>query len=595
MELQVPWNPSQVFCDLQKACQILSERGLKLSAKWAAEQLYGLPPCDPTNCTSTISDHFTFQESNPATYYAKSLLELGEYAHAAAVLSQIPLTKQVESMPPPLPDLSPYSFYLRAYALYMAGERRKEEDCLENSKKVASNPYLQQLLSELQDAHEDERLDAFGLHVYGMVLKSTKADSRSHPTPQAVLMQSLLQFPYNWSAWLDLAQVALVDPKMERDIEQTVGTQLAENFMFHFFCAHLQVEHQALGDALQIYQRWLDPALLGGSPYLATQAACVQYHLRRFAQAKTLLEDVHAAMPYRLDAMEVFSNILYVQEDSVALGQLAHTATQVDKYRAETCCIVGNYYSLKQQRAKAIQYFRRALQMDRTFTSAWTLMGHEYVEWKQTANAMEAYRQAVQVNPSDYRAWYGLGQTYELLEMNLYALYYYKRAAQLRPFDARMWTAVGNSYLQLKRTDDAIRSYERALQQEDTEGVATQKLASLYRRQPGMEEKAAQCYLQHLQNRYHVTHPGASSDEAVPLQVMLQGVYVEATEAEALLYLANYYRDHAEYDMAAMLASRLFEYPGPEKEEAKALLREIRSRSARGVGRRAEPSFEFSP
>jgi len=111
---------------------------------------------------------------------------------------------------------------------------------------------------------------------------------------------------------------------------------------------------------------------------------------------------------------------------------------------------------------------------------------------------MEAYRRAVQVAPGDYRAWYGLGQTYELLNMNLYALYYYKQAAQLRPYDARMWCAVGMTYAQLKRTDDAIRAYERALQQDESEGVATQKLAALYR-QEGEKEKAAQCYMRHLE------------------------------------------------------------------------------------------------
>lgn len=592
MELEVPWTPQQVLADLQKACRILTERCLKISARWAAEQMMGLS-VEAMNhidsVKSNIPDHLLFHDTDPAAYYARTLLELGEYAHAAAVLSDIPISKaaSVETMPPPSADLSPYAFYLRAYALYMAGERRKEEEAIESStkSKVLQNPYEQQLVHELQDAYEADRLDAFGLHVYGMVLKSHKKSTlpRHYPSPQTVLLQSLLEFPYNWSAWLDLAEVSLENSDVEREIEDAVQP-LAENFMFHFFCAHLQSEHQAHSEALQIYERWMDPGLLGGSPYLATQAALVNYNLRNYASAKRLLEDLHNAMPYRLDSMDVLSNILYVQEDSVALGQLAHSAVVVDKYRAETCCIVGNFYSLKQNRAKAIQYFQRALKMDRTFASAWTLMGHEYVEWKQTANAMEAYRQAVQANPNDFRAWYGLGQTYEMLEMNLYALYYYKHAAQLRPFDARMWTAVGNSYTHLKRRDDAIRAYERALQHDDLEGIATQKLAALYRGK-GESEKAAKCYLQHLKNRFHVTHKTANRQTVFRLDALtLQGLVVDPPEAEALLYLSNYYRNHGEFDKAAVIASRLLEYPGPEKEEAKALLREIRSRNATRSG-----------
>jgi anaphase-promoting complex subunit 8 len=428
------------------------------------------------------------------------------------------------------------------------------------------------------------------------------------PSPQSILMKSILQFPFNWSAWLDLAECALDDRDVERDIEEELQPSLAGHFCYHFFCGHLQSSHQAHPEALQIYERWMDPALFGGSPYLLTQYGVVQYHLRNFLPAKRMFEELHNHMPFRLDSMDVYSNILYVQEDSVALSQLAHTCVQVDKYRAETCCIVGNYYSLKQQRAKAIQYFHRALKMDRSFTSAWTLMGHEFVEWKQTSQAMEAYRRAVQVSPGDYRAWYGLGQTYEFLNMHLYALYYYKRAAQLRPYDARMWCAVGTTFVQLEQTENAIRAYERALQQDDTEGVATQKLAALYK-QDGNVEKAAQCYLRHLELRYQVTHPmaTAASSLASNLETMLQGLVVEGPEAEALLFLAIYHKDHGEFSTATLFCSRLLEYPGPEKEQAKAILRELRSRTTASTNRSrrvvtrsrareaASRDFEFSP
>lgn len=443
------------------------------------------------------------------------------------------------------------------------------------------NPYLSQLLLELLDEYEAGRLDAFGLHVYGMVLSAAKKSvvPPQSPTPQAVLMKSIRQFPFNWSAWLDLAECALDDREVERQIEEKLQPHLAGHFMYHFFCAHLQAEHQAHFEALQIYERWMDPSLFGGSPYLLTQYGVMQYHLREFAPAKRMLEDLHNHMPYRLDSMDIYSNILYVQEDSVALSRLAHAAVQVDKYRAETCCIVGNYYSLKQQRAKAIQYFQRALKMDPSFTSAWTLMGHEYVEWKQTANAIEAYRRAVQVAPSDYRAWYGLGQTYEFLNMHLYALYYYKKAVQLRPYDARMWCALGSTFMQLHRQADAIRAYERALQQGDTEGVATQKLAALYN-EKGQVEKAAECYLRHLELRHQVTNATASGAAPANLEVMLRGLVVESTEAEAILFLATYHKDQGELETASTFCSRLLEYAGPEKEQAKALLRELRSRSA---------------
>ena len=51
--------------------------------------------------------------------------------------------------------------------------------------------------------------------------------------------------------------------------------------------------------------------------------------------------------------MDAYSNILYVKEEFAALSHLAHRCASADKYRPETCAIIGNYYSLKGQHEKA--------------------------------------------------------------------------------------------------------------------------------------------------------------------------------------------------------------------------------------------------
>lgn len=145
------------------------------------------------------------------------------------------------------------------------------------------------------------------------------------------------------------------------------------------------------------------------------------------------------------------------------LAFIAQLATATDKFRPETCCVVGNYYSLKSEHEKAVMYFRRALTLDRNFLSAWTLMGHEYIEMKNTHAAIESYRRAVDVNRKDYRAWYGLGQAYEVLDMSFYALYYYQRAAALRPYDPKMWQAVGTCYMKMGLLQQSIQALKRAL------------------------------------------------------------------------------------------------------------------------------------
>ena len=45
-----------------------------------------------------------------------------------------------------------------------------------------------------------------------------------------------------------------------------------------------------------------------------------------------------------LPQVDTYSNILYVKESKRALSALAHKCVSIDKYRPESCCVIGNYY-----------------------------------------------------------------------------------------------------------------------------------------------------------------------------------------------------------------------------------------------------------
>ena len=575
--IAVDWDVRTIRKELQTAALCLSHHCLKVASKWACEQLIGLPDERDDPSTVSLAGIGLPAKVSSVELLAKSLMELGEYAHAAAVLSQP--NANVATIAPPREHLTPYGIYLRSYALYLAGEQRKHQQDLELKeealeRKTSVNPYLQQLRDELSEVYREDKLDGFGLYVYGMVLKESLPVKGPHSAAE-ILMESIVKFPCNWSAWLDFAAI----PDL-RSIQETLLDRMGSHYMYHFFSAHRLLADQAPEDAVDALEKLIRPQenqlLFAASPYVASQLAVSHYHMKEFHLAEQCFQEIHRRDPHRLEDLDMFSNILYVQDNSVALSKLAHTAARVDKYRPETCCIIGNYYSLKNQRSKAIQYFQRALKLNPDYTGAWTLMGHEFVEAENTPAAMEAYRRAADINPKDYRAWYGLGQAYKILGMPMYALYYYRKACQVRSYDPRMWCAVAGCYLALGKRTEAILAYERAIQ-DDHEGIATTQLALLYK-QDGKDEQAAQCYAKHLELRYLATtaHPSTSPT----LIDTIQGVVVQATEAAALLYLAHYYVRHGELETAALCASRLLEYPGPEKEEGKAVLREIRSRTS---------------
>ncbi|KAL7442773.1 hypothetical protein ACHAXM_008402 [Skeletonema potamos] len=565
---------------------------------------------------------------------------------------------------PPRNDLTSLGVFLRAFSLYLDGERRKEEqvtelrDPLERTKLFNTN--LPQLEADLRRSNELGELDAFGLYVYGVVLKALRGAKRApsggrqktnnnefNQTSDArtddsvgdaahvILIRSILKYPFNWSAWLDLGELCVEDSSIDQEVEELL-LPISDHWMYHFFCVHVFIEEKANENAIAIIEKLANGRMSENegqqqgffiqSAYLQSQLAMAYYDIRDYDSAHDHFLALAEREPYRLDNMDAFSNVLYVKDQKVALSHLAHRSVTVDKYRPETCIIVGNYYSSKGRHEKAVQYFQRALKLDRSYLSAWTLLGHEYIEMKNTAAAIEAYRRAVDISDREYRAWYGLGQTYEIMNMLLHALFYFRKAAALHPHDARMWCAIGGCLLGLDRRSDAEKSYERAVSLGDGEGIATRKLAELYR-EDGDEEKAAKCYLRHLELRYQsqLAAPltGGSADSSPEaFENVVSHVRVDEPEAEALLYLAYYYRDNLEYDAAILCATRLEDYPGPEKEQGKGLLRDIRSRMDHKVGQtkykrrskspktpgrgvnssmdstseaNAESSFEFSP
>lgn len=77
-----------------------------------------------------------------------------------------------------------------------------------------------------------------------------------------------------------------------------------------------------------------------------------------------IFENIVTRDPFSVELMDSYSNILYVREERTALSRLAHACHTANKYRPETCCVIGNYYSLRQEHQKALIYLRRALQMD---------------------------------------------------------------------------------------------------------------------------------------------------------------------------------------------------------------------------------------
>ena len=542
-------------------CKECQERGLTQSYKWLAEILFALKkvpfqPSKPSKdvnesnlsndevISDDISDHLEIE-----TYLmAKGYFDLKEYDRCAFFTSS-----RVSS----LADIGEKSSerkagkleFIHFYSRYLSGEKKRLDNMTDTITSVDCQQltYLQDLRSELQKLNEAKMLDGYCTYLYGIVLKRLELNDKA----KHVLIQAVNLEPCLWGAWLELAYHV-------SDRTSLQSLDLPDHWIKNIFLAHTYLELQLNEQALEIYFA-LQEAGLQESTYLLAQVAIAFHNMREVDRAVSYFQQLGEVDPYRLDNLDTYSNLLYVKEQRVELAHLAHKTVDIDKYRTETCCVIGNYYSLRSQHAKAVVYFQRALKLNPNYLSAWTLMGHEFMELKNTNAAIQSYRHAIEVNKRDYRAWYGLGQTYELLKMHYYCLYYYKRAQELRPNDSRMLVALGECYEKLEKFSDAMKCYWKAHCVGDIEGgIALYQLARMYER-TGDHDQAANAYNQYI----------IDTEDA--------GITERDQQSKAYKYLAHYYVKQNFLDYAYHYAQKCVEF-ADTREEGKAFLKEIAAR-----------------
>lgn len=70
-----------------------------------------------------------------------------------------------------------------------------------------------------------------------------------------------------------------------------------------------------------------------------------------YNEAEALFDEMRKEQPYRIEDMDIYSNLLYLQDSRHKLSLLAHDCVRIDRYRPETCCIVGTSLSCEQTRS----------------------------------------------------------------------------------------------------------------------------------------------------------------------------------------------------------------------------------------------------
>ncbi|KAL2710832.1 Anaphase-promoting complex subunit CDC23 [Kluyveromyces marxianus] len=433
-----------------------------------------------------------------------------------------------------------------------------------NGEKINLPKLYHEITEFLEESETQSKLEtALLYYLLGIIQKKQGVPSSAMNS----FLKSLKLYPYNWTCWCELlscisrADESILLLKYLNDNFSMIKEDgiVHEHLMLRFFKLAIFKEFggdfdkyiEELGDMMNLFPKF---------SFLRAQYALINYKYMDYANAEIVFDELVSMDPYRLDDLDTYSNVLYVLQKPYKLAYLAQYAANVDVYRPETCCIIANYFSSKQQHEKSILYFRRALMLDKSYTHAWILMGHEFIEMKNSHAAIECYRRAADVNPRDFQAWYGLGQAYEVLDKHSFALYYFQKACSLKPLDKRMWFASASCYEKLDKTMQAIKCFQRASQlSSEQDSAVLYRLAKLHEK----NNDISVCK--------HYMIKCVELDE-------LKKSHVADEIGKAKLWLAKHEFKHRNYQEAYTYANGVNNGTSQEIEEARAILAECRKR-----------------
>ncbi|RKP24789.1 hypothetical protein SYNPS1DRAFT_6360, partial [Syncephalis pseudoplumigaleata] len=379
------------------------------------------------------------------------------------------------------------SLFLRLYAQYMVGSRGGGRRRMVIDRRSFVNERVNievaGIVDELESMYKQGELDSFNCYLLGVVLRKQQRNEEA----LEALLDSLKAYPLNWSAWEELGECLDTFDKAN-----VVLARITDHFTRTAFQCYLAIERFRYFEVVENTVPKIEK-LFPTSRFVKSLYISEAYKLQDFNQAEKHCDDVRKRDPYQLEQMDIYSHVLFVKKDRAKLSILARDCEEVDRFRPETCQVLGNYYGLRQDHEKAITYYRRALKLDRQCLSVWTLIGHEYVELGNMHAAIEAYRRAVDIDHNDYSSFFALGQAYEMLRLFHYAITYFQRATAIRPFDARMWKGQASCYENMGEDGAAIKCYQRALAYEADKNETLSKLAFLYKKQKKIDQ-AMLCY-----------------------------------------------------------------------------------------------------
>lgn len=144
------------------------------------------------------------------------------------------------------------------------------------------------------------------------------------------LVASIKIFPANWSAW-DLLRKKLTVSEFEE-------YALPECIAYRFFKIDFKLENN-LTDGIKDDIDFLTE--YDYSVEVLKRTANYHYAMKDLEKSSIYFDRILKEHKGVLDSLDVYSNILFVNEETSKLANLAHYCLEINRYRPETCIVIG--------------------------------------------------------------------------------------------------------------------------------------------------------------------------------------------------------------------------------------------------------------
>ena len=151
--------------------------------------------------------------------------------------------------------------------------------------------------------------------MYGTVLKKRNKKQKA----KIVLIEALNMYPLLWGAWLELNLM------LKKEDQDLIKNNLWDHWVKNFYLSSYFIQVQQENDSISINGSLRK--FFPNSLYILNQIGQACYLNQSFNVALDIFKKLMNLDPYRYESMDLYSNILYIQENYGELAFLAYTIT----------------------------------------------------------------------------------------------------------------------------------------------------------------------------------------------------------------------------------------------------------------------------